>query len=508
MQVITKLFTFSIVFLLSIPIVNSTNKTCDSEDLTMVTINIAHYPVLGSDFYPALGSLFDLDRESIGLENLSAAPQFSYSWIANNTLYSFKEVVLTMDEMKGEGKKPLNIENYDILFVGVNYWSYLRDGIVFKKIKENIESFLSGGGGYIGSCGGTAFATQGFERPRDPYQFVSNLGVLKVADVYANQDWLGEMQYCIRHKSGLPPLNLKVEETEQVPIFKNYTGSHINITYGGGPGLYIANNSNPKLGEIVPLLTIDEELMQTRPIHWYVKGILPGWVPIKKVKTDMKGQYGAVATTYNNSGRIALFSVHAEMPLKVNGTIEEGFEKRAGYGSLGKRIRTIYYLDGELQNLSENWWIHRRAAAWVAGVPDEELPPCNELMSLMIAPMSRYGLKEFYYNGEGIIYGFGADSDEDTLDLDKPSVETAEKILEWTGMTTIVGDITVLAYCEGSDAVEFYVDGILQYTDAEKPFEWKLNNGNLSGAHNIEVRSYDEYGNYAPDSSNLFFMSI
>lgn len=509
MDLMYKIFTISIIFLITIPIATSTNKIVNSdEELNVITIRIAHYPMLGSSSYPTLGSLFDFKHESIELRDISGAPQFSYTWKVNDTVYTFTEEVLSIDEMKGEGDRPLNVENYDLLYVGVNYWSYFRDGILYKRITENIESFLSDGGGYIGSCAGTTFATQGFENPKSPYQFISNFGVLKVADVYMNQEWMGEMQYCIRSKAALPPVNLKIEKTEQVPIFENYADSHINMTYGGGPGLYIANNSNPKLGEITPLLTFEEELMETKPIHWFRKGILPGWIPFKKVKTDLKGCYAGVATTYDNAGRIVLFSTHAEIPLVVNGTIEEGFGERSGYGSFNKIQRTVYYWNGELLNISKNWWIHRRAAAWVAGVPNEDIPPCNELMVLIDTPFFRYGVNEFYYNGEGIIYGFGNSSDENACDIDKPSIETAEKIVEWTGMTTIAGNITISSYGENSDMMEFYVDGELQYIDYERPFSWKIKNGNLTGIHRFEARSYDEYGNYAFDGSNFFFIKI
>ena len=47
--------------------------------------------------------------------------------------------------------------------------------------------------------------------------------------------------------------------------------------------MYPANNNDPIYGNITPLMVINEELMETKPIHWYMKGILPGWVPFKKV---------------------------------------------------------------------------------------------------------------------------------------------------------------------------------------------------------------------------------
>jgi hypothetical protein len=62
------------------------------------------------------------------------------------------------------------------------------------------------------------------------------------------------------------------------------------------------------------------------------------------------------------------------------------------------------------------------------------------------------------------------------------------------GKTIIIGDITIEAYAENSNKVEFYLDGRLEYTDTEHPFEWKLDKNNLNGVHRLELYAYDEYG--------------
>ena len=46
---------------------------------------------------------------------------------------------------------------------------------------------------------------------------------------------------------------------------------------------------------------------------------------------------------------------------------------------------------------------------------------------------------------------------------------------------------------------------MLEYTDIESPFEWTLDKNNLNGAHRLEVRGYDEYGNYVCDGSEFLF---
>ena len=305
-----------------------------------------------------------------------------------------------------------------------------------------------------------------------------------------NQDWMGEMQYCIRANAALPSMKLKVESSNEVPIYKGYNKSHVNMTYGGGPGLYIGDNNDPKLGEIVPLLTIDEELMETKPIHWYRKGILPGWVPFKKVKTNLKGCWGGIATTYDSSGRIVLFSTHPEITLVQNNSIEETFGERSDYGSFGKIPRIVYNLYGDVKNMSYNYWMHRRSAAWAAGVTESELPPINELGVYMTKPMKDYYV---YFN--------------DSLEQIKPPNEILQQLVSKLGMSVIVGDITVEAYAENSGFVEFYLDKKLVHTDFSMPYNWTLDKNNFNGIHNLEVRAYDEYGNMVHYGSNFYFLN-
>ena len=76
-------------------------------------------------------------------------------------------------------------------------------------------------------------------------------------------------------------------------------------------------------------------------------------------------------------------------------------------------------------------------------------------------------------------------------------------------MTIIVGDLTVEAYAENSNIVEFYLDGELKNTSttqsAEGVFTWNLDENNLNGIHRLETRAYDEYGNYVCDGSEFLF---
>jgi len=452
------------------------------EDTNLTIIRIAQYP--------KFSNTWTFKEYESGAGEASGNYVFNYTWRVNNKTYTFHNRILTLKEIMGEGKTPLNVENYDLLYVGVNYWSYIRDGSI-KKLSNNIKKFLSEGGGYIGSCGGAIFASQGFEKPKDIYQRVSNRGVLNVAGIYLNHDYFGEIQYVIREKYGLPPLNLKVEDPTEVPIFKDYKDTHINLTYGGGAGLYLSDITDPDLGEVTPLLTFDEELMETKPLHWYRKGILPGWIPYKKVKTDIKGYHAGIATTYNNSGRIVLFAVHAEIPIIANGTIVEKFDFRDKYSSFGIIPRIVYEYRGTFLNLSKNFWIHRRAAAWVAGVPNEELPPTNELGVILSKPS--FMINCIYINN--------------SLSFLKFPQRWLNKLLNIFGMTIIFGDVTVEVTAESNKKVEFYLDGVLECTDYTYPYTWVLDKNNFIGVHNLEVRGYDEYGNYARSGSDFYFIN-
>lgn len=478
MKLINKIVIVLIFFLLTSPLVFSFGSAeIPNGNPNILIIKVAQYPR-----YAGCDELFDVI--------------FHYSWESNGTIYSFNLTELTLDEISGKGEKPLKVENFDLLLTGATFDSFYKHG-ANKELLNNIRNFVSNGGGYQSVCAGTVFSTQGYENPDKIYKKYINNNALKIANVYLNLNLFGEAQYIFKMgaKSGaLVPIENKVVKNSSNPIFKNYPQDVINISYGGGPGLYPADNNDPKYGKITPLLVINEELMETKPIHWYRKGIIPGWVPFKKVKTDFKGQYGAIASTYGK-GRIVIFNCHPEITLVVNGTIDEYVGKPSGYG-FGQitipPLRVVFSWTGTPMNMSRNWWIHRRAAAWVAGVPDEDLPPCNELMVFMDKPQFRLGHR-FYFN--------------DSLDLIRPALKVLEKIISWAGMTVIVGDITVEAYAENSNVVEFYVDGQLEHTDNCRPFRWTLDRNNFNGVHHLELRAYDEFGNYVCDGSDFFFIN-
>lgn len=507
MKLFNKIIIVCVFFLLAVPLVISGESIKVTEkNLDVRTIKIAQYPrETGSDLS------FDI--------------LFNYTWIANDTLYKFTCTELTLEELIGGGEQPLNISNFDLLLVGVSFKGYTRD-FRYPELGENIREFLLQGGGYLGICAGATRATQGYENPNKLYKKHLNRCVFKIANVYANSDFTQESQYIdkcasiTRVNQGLIPIENKVLRNDSNPIFADYPFETLNITYGGGPGLYPANASDPNLGNITPLLVINEELMDTKPIHWYVKGLLPfAWWKLLKVETDMYGQYGGIATTYG-PGRVVIYTGQPEIQLVLNGTIEEYLGRTTGYGISFPPIRVVYSWIGTPMNMSHNWWIHRRSAAWIAGVPDDELPPCNELMVFMDKPQFRFGPQLYfkdhqvgsYFNFSLLEPFFNFPWIERSFLMKKVIGRFVSKrlldVVSKVGKTIIIGDITVEAYAENSDIVEFYLDGELEYTDTEHPFTWKLDKNNLNGVHRLELRAYDEYGNYACEGSEFFFYNL
>ncbi|MDH7517778.1 MAG: BPL-N domain-containing protein [Candidatus Thermoplasmatota archaeon] len=492
------------VFCNSTHIIKEIQKQNFEENQNISIIRIAQYPR-----YAGCDSLFDYI--------------FNYHWQSNGNIYYFNLTELTLDEISGKGKKPLTVDNFDLLVVGASFDSFYKHGFN-KKHLNNIRKFVSDGGGYLSVCAGTVFSTRGYEKPDKFYKKYINNNALKISNVYLNLDWSGEAQYIFKmgdKSTGLVPLECMLVKNNSNPILNDYFDDTINISYGGGPGLYPAESDDPIYGEVTPLLIINEELMETKPIHWYMKGLLPGWIPFKKVKTDIKGQYAAIASTYGD-GKIVIFNCHPEIALIENGTIEEYIGRPGGYG-FGRfnipPIRAVFRWNGEHMNMSHNWWLHRRAAAWIAGVPDSDLPPCNELMVFMDKPIYRYGY-HFYLNDTLIGPRFNFSLLNPPFDF--PKIERSRllswimgkfvsnrisKVVNLMGITVIVGDITVIAYVENSNIVEFYLDDVLEFTDTLPPFEWKLDKNNLNGIHRLELRAYDEYGNCAFDGSDFFFIN-
>ena len=416
---------------------------------------------------------------------------FQYAWYANKTLYKFNLTEIGAKEILGKGNHPLNNENYDVLIIGASAKSYFLDGMN-SGWRKSITKFIANGGGYIGICGGAIAASQGYEKPKSPLQKKANKGVLGIADIYINDDFDGEWQYLLKMAapkmgySGQIPVKVVILKNNS--IFEGYDKSNINISYGGGPGIYKADVDDPMLGNIEPLMLYNEELMYTKPIHYW-KPTINGWKIAGNVSTDIMNQYAAIITNYGN-GKVILFGPHPEEPPMLKGRINEFFGKSAWDG-----YRYVYeWVNGNYTKLSHTWWILRRSAALAGGIDKENLPPISYLSCAIEKPPEKWE-KNVYVNNRQI------------------NLTIAKEIASMVGRSIIIGNFTMKVISENAERVEFYIDDSLQYT-ANEPFysfnnwtfyKWNIDK-KLTGFHNIKAKAYDAEGNFAWDEADVLFL--
>jgi len=308
-----------------------------------------------------------------------------YSWTTDNHTYQFQVTTINTEAVSGLANITLTTDNFDVFIIGASADSYLVDGLD-PTWKHNVQQFVANGGGYLGICGGANAASLGFEQPRNWFQRRVNRGALGLADVYINDRFLGEWQYLLKFGFGRPDVdygpnvtpsyisvNTSVHTSPENTIFGAYNGSYRYISYAGGPGMYPAGSDNPKHGSLIPLLSYNEEPMDTKPIHYW-RPTPFGWKIASNVTTTLRDTYAGVATTYNQDGRVVLYGPHPEDGVVVNGTIYE--YRGTGMLSFFVPFETyVFNYVGTSLGETHNWWIVRRSAAWAANIPAEHLPP-------------------------------------------------------------------------------------------------------------------------------------
>jgi hypothetical protein len=420
------------------------------------------------------GSSFN-ERQFISLCN--------YEWEKNNKTFRFEATVIDNDDVIGSGSNPLTNENFDVFIIGASAKSYLIDGLN-DKWKSNVQNFVANGGGYIGVCGGANAASQGFQTATNAFHRQVNKGVLGLANVYINDYFLGEWQYLMKFGfnaflmenvtntsyPSYPNVITSVEKNQKNEIFSTYKNNLRYISYAGGPGMYNASLNDPKLGPIIPLLRYAEELMHSKPIHYW-RPTIGGWQIHSNVSTNLLNKFAGLATTYNSNGRVVLYGPHPEYPFVViDGYIKEYYGR--GYMSshaLSKQY--VYNYFGKLLNFSYNAWIIRRSMAWAAHVSEEDLPPISETCIWLNQPRTGKG------DANGRIFG-----------IRKPVL---------VGSAYISGRLS-----EDIEKVEFYLDDVLKFVANDKPFEWLWDEKSY-GKHVVKVIAYDNFGNKAYDSMEV-----
>ncbi|HHH80269.1 MAG TPA: hypothetical protein ENL13_05150, partial [Thermoplasmatales archaeon] len=465
-----------ILFVAALQSTNAKENVFSNSMVDVVTIKIALYDA----------------HDKYNIQQFKVA--FNYGWRKGNRLYRFNLTTIDSDDVLGLGAKPLTNKNFDVFVVGANAKTYLYDGLN-NQWKKRVKEFVANGGGYLGVCGGANAATLGFKHSDNLFHLWVNKGVIGLANVYINDDLLGEWQYLLKFgfdaknrgsTTDFSPefisVNTTIEKNSENIIFKGYNKVFLNIAYGGGPGMYPADKTDEKFGKIIPLLVYNEEPMRSKPLHYWLPTLKGGKI-LCNVTTNLFGKYAGVATTYNSKGRVVLYGPHPEYPLvPVNGTIHEYLGK--GYLMRNTPFKQyVYNYLGRFLNLSSNIWVIRRSAAWAAHVPENDLPPFDETSVWLIKPSPHQNKMYF-----------------------KDRFEIKENVL----IKKLFKDVSAVVF--GNPAVqvrtslnikkvEFYVDNNLlanctkpDFIDHASYYTAKVDIG-LQGKHTIKVKAYDKAGN-------------
>jgi len=336
----------------------------------------------------------------------------NYSWTHNNTNYKFNAKLIYDKEVYGLCKKDerLTNDNYDAFIIAGSMRQFpINMGFLFQFDRQklaqiykvlpmdklwirNVKIFIENGGGYIGICGGANIGCLGCPLRNTQDNSISDLLTLFVhhlgiAKVFSNDQQWQEWMYSWKEPLGPAsdecgvPINCSVNYEH--PIFAGYNKDNLNLRWWSGPGLYEDDDKlryfDGKLGEVTWLATYDEEPMEKAPIYRWIKkrGVYQkAW----RITTDIEGDYAAIATTYNEKGRITLYGPHPEHQTLFGGHVYE-FKTLTPY----KFMTAVWpfradpygynWTGGTYSPVDYTWWIIRRSAAWVAHVPDDAMPP-------------------------------------------------------------------------------------------------------------------------------------
>ncbi len=294
-----------------------------------------------------------------------------YAWRANGTSYEIITRIIGRRQVLGLAAPSLHGGEFDLLVIPGSGRPYVDAADPRWRIA--VRSFVAGGGGYIGICGGANLASMGFQEQWS-VNAVLNMSTLGIATVWVNDQQREEWQYLWKAnwEQGMPPVDVAIAPSSN-PIFEGWYGRRRSMRYGGGPGMVPADVACDRCGPVVPLAVYAEEPMDVAPLHFW--RWRTGWEIAANVTTDVKGQYAAVASTYGD-GRVALFGPHPEKPTWFGGHVEE-FPVRPRAGPFTWYIYN--WSDGTLSAPSYNWWMLRRSVAWTAdaAMPPSPVAACN-----------------------------------------------------------------------------------------------------------------------------------
>ena len=431
-----KLIAISLLFILSFPAMINNGMSADNT----IIKKIAVYPSI----VPAVKVL---------------ETALKYGWYSNGTTYLFKVYQINQADILA-GK----LANYDVFVIGASGRQYIYG--ISSLWKKQVQKFIANGGGYLGICGGANEASMGYERPNNTMDYIINDAVLRVANVYINDDQSQEWQYLYKTAGIQGGVPIKCKLNRNHPIFKDYWNDTRIIRYEGGPGMYPANKSDALLGKVIPIAYYMEEPSQKAPIHhWYKKN--GEWHMDGNITTDIKGEYAGIATTYGK-GRIVLFGPHPEEITMIGGHVVE-FPGRSKY-TLFREKYLYKWVGGNETSWGYNWWILRRSVAWICNI---SMPPIDELAVIFRLPNNFHPM--VYVDGRIIM----------------PSLQNI-----------IIGGINVNVFVSHAKYIGFYLDGNLIEKCYSPPYKLNLN---LSGEHELMVKAFGE-NSFAYDSIKAIFI--
>lgn len=400
---------------------NSYNEDNINKEINDIQVAILSIEGLyGSDLFEFMDSLND------------------YQWAAGKKTYRFKLTELfDQDIINGElNTKNYDLIIFPGL-VSANWISmhyYLYNPLNIKNIiwKNNVADFIKNGGGFIGHCAGCGLITELDKSPvsrlEKAYQ-QSSLGISCVKSYYKNigvpllcqlqglpPEAVGESAYVMctgwnesnpEHWFGGAPLDVVINRDN--PIFNDFLESNRRIRWGAGMALSLPSFPNREIKVLANYP--QEEISDNESIKIYswkytgrLQGLISGflknikqglslldsiyfslfkasdWICTNKIiETDFSNKPCMVMEIYpnKNKGRMILSGLHPEAKVWWGGHIEEkdDFQENCLYDALYHWVDIKPFEETKEDEVSYNWWIVRREVAWVAKIPDDELPP-------------------------------------------------------------------------------------------------------------------------------------
>jgi len=361
-----------------------------------------------------------------------------YSWIAGDTKYTFKVDEITDKEVY-KGFLTTDNYDILVMTAGGGFtcsetkWQINRPSVKFWRNK--MIKFIKDGGGYYGVCGGTWFlldfdkpprtldelkcdrASLGvscvkLERAENPSghillsQFTGGYNTINAGKIYMyysgwnfgpTRIYPGEIQF-----------NVTINKNHS--IFDDYLNKTALVGWSAGPRYVIPKEPDREVCVLANYPLEEFSDSERFCIHYWkytggIKGLVKGY--LRHVKTDksliginfyntwwmasdwektdeiVKTNYSAkpimTAEVYpnENNARIFLTGAHPEFKIFFGGEIFEVEDTNSNNLYDGLIGWTNYSDPDETEEDEEiyNWWIVRRAVAWAAKVPDNDLPP-------------------------------------------------------------------------------------------------------------------------------------